>query len=145
MARALVPEWFARRFDRRRLLAPLLVVTFLLAHQLLMATEGHATDMLRDDSLSGLWSAWAGAGTAVIVGAREAPGDRLPIPGWADCLAGNALLPSLLLFLGLVGIGQLAFMAPVPMSPPVRPAARRFLHPPPKPSRRQALLHIFRN
>lgn len=136
------------RLGRRLLLPCLLVLALLLAHELLMATERHAMDMsvARERGMPVALVAHVAAVSA-LPEAGEAADDRSPLSGWEECLAQSAILPTLLLLLALVGIWRrLSGGPPISGGPRTRGYGHRFLHPPPlTPTRRQALLQVFRN
>lgn len=131
------------------LLACLLGLALLLGHQLVMASPWHAAAMSMD---RGRVMPAAVTTRVVAVPADDliphtTPRDQQPLTRWQECLSQDGLLPALLLLLALAGIWwRLTSAALADMYSRVEEQVARFLRPPPlAPSRRRALLQVFRN
>lgn len=137
------------RLGRPLLLAWLLGLALLLGHQVIMATARHGDDMGMGLDRIGLTAVTAQA-VAAPADQRDSPstpGDRQPLTGWEECFSQVGLLPALPSLLTLAGMLWL-FTSPaaVGMVSWAGEQFSRFLHPPPlAPSRRRALLQVFRN
>ncbi len=131
------------RHGRRVLLACLFGLILLLGHQLVMATERHATQMGMGHGPSMRTSLMAAPTTLLAAGDTDNP---QPLTTWDECLGQNGVLPLLLLLLAFAGTWRLGATS-------LTAAITRWwglfslsLHPPPlKPARRRALLQVFRN
>lgn len=137
------------RLGRRLSFASLLVLAVLLGHALIMASPRHAEGMAmgRGRAMGAAGIAPAVAALADDTAPAPAPGDRQPPPRWAGCSPQDGVLPTLLLLLiGAVLWWRAARTARLDTPARAGRRAARAARPPPlAPSRRRALLQVFRN
>ncbi len=128
----------------------MLVLAFCVTHQLLMASERHATVMgpLHQGAMSSFPLASPAAIAMSIVGeAGNGPLSRTPRPVMSECPAQQAVIPLLLVLGLLVGVLLRPGRA-LPLSaglPAWSRGVRDFLLPSLAPARRRALLQVFLN
>lgn len=136
---------WGRGLGHRLVLGCLLVLAVLAAHLALMASTLHAEMVVRPHGVPAP-AMVLGVDMADGHGAEEHPTPRAPRPILEDCSPGEALLPALLLLTLLVALGAFGVGLQPGGDRGAWPRGVRFSLPPPlAPTRRRALMQVFRN